>query len=83
MATKFNDVVAMDLRIWHPGIYLLHLIRNVMKMWIGNGMRAPNKFLADNGGEFANAEYRDMCENLNIEFTNTAAYSPWQDGLCG
>ena len=45
-------------------------------------MGAPKKFLADNGGELANAEYRDMCENLSIEFTNTAAYSPWQNGLC-
>ena len=23
-----------------------------------------------------------MCENLNIQVQNTAAYSPWQNGLC-
>jgi len=40
------------------------------------------KFLADNGGEFANDEYKDMCENLNIEVRNTAARSPWQNRLC-
>ena len=40
------------------------------------------KFLADNGGEFANEEYKDMCANLNIEVRNTAAHSPWQNGLC-
>ena len=103
MATEFNEVVAMDLKIWRPGVYLLHLIdmatrfslasviynkrpetiiNQVMMMWIGNGMGTPKKFLADNGGEFANAHYRDMCENLNIEIANTAAYSPWQNGLC-
>ena len=26
MATKFNDDVAVDLKIWRPGVYLLHLI---------------------------------------------------------
>ena len=34
-----------------------------MKMWVGNGMGAPKKFLADNGDEFANVKY--TCENLN------------------
>ena len=23
-----------------------------------------------------------MCSNLNIEIVNTAAYSPWQNGVC-
>ncbi|PIK39346.1 hypothetical protein BSL78_23810 [Apostichopus japonicus] len=45
-------------------------------------MGAPKKFLSDNGGEFANEEFRDMAENLNIEIWNTAGYSPWQNGLC-
>ncbi len=58
------------------------IIASVMKMWIRNGMGTPEKFLTDNCGEFSNTEYRDMCENLNIEFTNTAAYCPWQNGLC-
>ena len=51
-------------------------------MWIGSGLGAPKKFLADNGGEFANEEYKDMSSNLNIELINTAAYSPWQNGIC-
>lgn len=58
------------------------IIEKVMKLWIGSGMGAPKKFLSDNGGEFANEEFRDMAENLNIEIWNTAGYSPWQNGLC-
>ena len=27
-------------------------------------------------------EYRDMCENLNIEMMKTAAKGPWQNELC-
>ena len=100
IATEFNEVVAMDLKVWKPGIYFLHLIdmatrfslasvirnknpetiiQQVMIMWIGSGLGAPKKFLADNGGE---CKYKDMCSNLNIEPINTAAYSPWQNGIC-
>ena len=58
------------------------IIQKVMTLWIGSGFGVPKKFLADNGGEFANEEYRDMCGNLNIDVKHTAAYSPWQNGLC-
>ena len=103
LATKFNEAVAMDLKIWSQGVNILYLIDmftkfttariikdkkpstiidNVMQMWIGNGFGTPAKFLADNGGEFANVEFKDMCENLNIEVLHTAAESPCQNGLC-
>ena len=103
LATEFNQVVAMDLKVWKSGTYLLHLIdlatrfslaavikdkrpatiiNKIMTLWIGNGMGAPKKFLADNGGEFANDEFRDMAENLNVEVLNSAGYSPWQNGIC-
>ena len=104
LATKFNQVVVMDLKEKTKNkVWYLHLIdaatrltissviynklpatiiEKVMLMWIGAGFGAPGKFLADNGGEFANEQYRDMCENLNIECCKTAAYSPWQNGLC-
>ena len=58
------------------------IIDNVIQMWVGNGFGAPSKFIADNGGEFANKEYKEMCESLNIEVLHTAAESPWQNGLC-
>ena len=41
----------------------------------------PKKFLADNGGEFANPEYRSLCESMNIEMLKTAAESPWSNGI--
>lgn len=58
------------------------IIEKIMKVWIGSGLGPPKRFLADNGGEFANADYRDMAENLNIQVWNTAGLSPWQNGLC-
>ena len=43
------------------------VIDKVIEMWIGTGVGSPKKFLADNGGEFANEEFTDMCENLILE----------------
>ncbi|KAG1704025.1 Retrovirus-related Pol polyprotein [Nymphon striatum] len=103
LATEYNEVVAIDLKIWKPNIYFLHMVDiatrfslatvirkktpeviadKIMALWIGSGMGPPKRFLADNGGEFANEIFRDMCANLNIEVINTAAYSPWQNGIC-
>ena len=103
LATSFNQSVAMDLKHWKNGIYILYLIDmfsrftraqwitrkdpeiiidKIFTMWVGAGLGAPEKFIADNGGEFANNEYRDMAENLNIHVINTAAQSPWQNGIC-
>ena len=58
------------------------IIDKVIEIWIGTGIGCPEKFLADNGGEFANEEFTDMCENLNIRVMHTAAQSPFSNGLC-
>ena len=42
---------------------------------------ACRRIYTDNGGEFNNAELRDMAENFNIEVKTTPAYSPWSNGL--
>ena len=76
LATRFS--LASVIRRKTPDV----IAEKIMTMWIGSGMGPPKRFLADNGGEFANETFRDMCENLNIEVMNTAAYSPWQNGVC-
>ena len=42
----------------------------------------PERFLTDNGGEFANQELMDMAEAFNINLVTTPAESPWANGLC-
>ena len=49
------------------------IIDKIIEIWIGTGIGSPAKILCDNGGEFANAEFMDMCENLNIRMICTAA----------
>ena len=39
----------------------LFIINKVMLMWIWSGLGVPKKFLADNGGEFANEIYIKTC----------------------
>ena len=58
------------------------IIDKIIQKWIGTGLGCPGKFLADCGGEFANEEFLDVCENLNITVMNTAAESPFSNGLC-
>ena len=41
----------------------------------------PQTILSDNGGEFANQDFMDMCHNLSINFITTAAEAPWSNGL--
>ena len=57
------------------------IIDKIMNGWVYNLFGCPKKFLADNGGEFANQLYREMCENLNVDILKTGAESPWQNGL--
>ena len=52
----------------------------IMKVWISY-FGKPIKFLADNGGEFANETYTDMCAAFGIEKLKTSAESPWSNGL--
>ncbi|CAB4070131.1 unnamed protein product [Lepeophtheirus salmonis] len=42
---------------------------------------APKKFLMDNDLEFSNNEIIEVGEKFNIRIMNTAAYSPFSNGL--
>ena len=56
------------------------IIRQIFQFWISI-YGAPEAFLCDNGGEFNNAEYRELAEKLNITIKTTAAESAWSNGL--
>ena len=56
------------------------IVKQVYATWIKH-YRCPKKFLADNGGEFANEKYKEMNEKLNIEVCHTAGESPWSNGM--
>ncbi|XP_045105480.1 uncharacterized protein LOC123500989 [Portunus trituberculatus] len=58
------------------------IVEKLIETWLGSGLGAPRKFLCDNGGEFANSTFLDMCENMNICIMHTAAHSPFSNGLC-
>ena len=57
------------------------IIRQIFRVWI-SVYGCPEKFLMDNGGEFNNEHFRQLCEKVNITVKTTAAESPWSNGLC-
>ena len=52
-----------------------------IKVWV-RVFGVPNKILSDNGGEFEGEEMKRAMENLGIKKLNTAAYSPFSNGIC-
>ena len=56
------------------------IIKQIYSQWIKH-YGTPQKFLADNGGEFANERYREMNEKLNVDTRKTAAESPFSNGV--
>ena len=58
------------------------IVESIVTQWIGSGLGAPGKILCDNGGEFANQTFLDLCENMNMEVMHTAAFSPFSNGVC-
>ena len=57
------------------------IIKSFFKNWICF-FGAPNKILSDNGCEFSNSNMRMLGEAFNIKVLNTAAESPWSNGVC-
>ncbi|XP_057303171.1 uncharacterized protein LOC130640668 [Hydractinia symbiolongicarpus] len=57
------------------------MIDAIMTMWISY-FGQLRRFLADNGGEFLNEDYPEMCEMFNIEEAKTAAETPLLNGIC-
>ena len=57
------------------------IIKELFRIWIAV-YGVPEKFLSDNGGEFSNSKFRELCEKVNITVHTTAAEAPWSNGLC-
>ena len=56
------------------------VVESLFQEWIAVFGRAE-KFLVDNGGEFANDEFIDMCGQFDVTIKTTAAEAPWSNGL--
>ena len=56
------------------------IIAALFRIWI-SVYGAPQKFMSDNGGEFANADFLELCEQFGIVVKTTPAESPWSNGV--
>ena len=57
------------------------VIKAFMDNWVLGFFGQPAQILVDNGGEFNNESFKNMCEKLNIKLKTTGALSPWQNGI--
>ena len=56
------------------------VVNKMFTHWIALFGR-PVQFFSDNGGEFVNEEFMQMCMKFGIKVKTTAAYAPWSNGL--
>ena len=56
------------------------ILKKVLSVWV-QVFGAPRRFLTDNGGEFSNQHFRELCQKFNIESTTTPGESPWSNGV--
>ena len=76
MATRFSRSCIVKSK--EPKV----IVEKIIEIWLGTGIGAPEKVLCDNGGEWANNTFLELCEQMNIRVMHTAAYSPFSNGLC-
>ena len=57
-----------------------NIVDSILRHWVAI-FGTPQSILSDNGGEFNNDLIRDVAELLNTRVTNTAAESPWSNGI--
>ena len=80
-------LVAVDLLTRFCGAIVLcnkmsaTVIKGLLMSWITH-FGAPTKILSDNGREFNSEDFQTFAESFNIKLLNTAAESPWSNGVC-
>ena len=82
LAEEFNEVVAVDLKIFKSNI-ILHLVVHATRFSAAAVVKSedrneiikhifrtftfpPSTFFCDNGGEFSNEHFNEMCDSYNI-----------------
>ena len=56
------------------------IVDMIIQLWMSI-FGAANMFVMDNGGEFANDEFRELGNQFGINIKYTAAYAPWENGI--
>ena len=56
------------------------IVKHIFDHWL-QPYGTVKSFLSDNGGEFINKPFMELCETCGINIKTTAAESPWSNGL--
>ena len=74
-ATRFSQAIVVKSKQKEE------ILEAMFKVWIGV-FGPPGKILSDNGGEFLNRDFIEMCDKFGIKVKMTAAEAPWGNGMC-
>ena len=74
LCTRFSQAVQVKSKCREE------IIKALFDKWI-TIFGPPNKVLSDNGGEFVNSDFIEVCDKYNITVKTTAAESPWGNGV--
>ena len=58
------------------------VIEAFLKSWISIFGAPRSGVLTDNGKEFNNLQFRDLCEELDLTMLTKADYCPFSNGIC-
>ncbi|KAL5262236.1 hypothetical protein ACHWQZ_G007827 [Mnemiopsis leidyi] len=95
LAKNFNDTIAMDLKCFDArrSMYFHHIIDHATRFSSSKLIKSKDKevivesifthwiSIFDNGGEYVNKSYTDLCEKLGVHIATTGAEAPWSNGL--
>ena len=75
-----DHATRLSVAVFIPNKKAPTVVKAILRYWI-SVYGATEKFLSDNGGEFINSEFTEMCERFNIDVKTTGAEAPWSNGL--
>ena len=73
-ATRFSVATLLKSKVKEE------IVQNVFTHWISIFGR-PKKILTDNGGEYFNSCFIDMCDKLGVHVRTTGAEATWSNGI--
>lgn len=56
------------------------VVEGILEKWV-SVFGPPRRILTDNGGEFLNLDFQEMCDLLGIKHSTTASYAPFANGV--
>ena len=75
-----DHATRLSMAVFIPNKVASTVVKAILQHWVAV-YGATDQFFSDNGGEFINKEFVELCERFNIDVKTTGAEAPWSNGL--